>query len=141
MTLVAFVHYYVFYVRPFNALSDREISRIREAVTVCVDMPLIDWIPLRITPIKDEKGNMTAISASVFYGVTLYRINLRTTGGRLKGCSIEFSPEADDEPPTEYTVKWTPVTGQVLNEDKCFPQDERNALERSNEKEETYPFT
>jgi hypothetical protein len=37
--------------------------------------------------------------------------------------------------------RWTPVAGQVLNEDKCFPQDERNALERSNEKEETYPFT
>lgn len=30
---------------------------------------------------------------------------------------------------------------QVLKHDKCFPQDERNALERSNEKQEAYPFT
>lgn len=104
LTLVAFVHYYVFYVRPFNALSDRRISLIREAVTVCVDMPLIAWMPLRFTPIEDEKGNMTAIDASVFYGVTLYRINLRTTGGRLQGCSIEFTPGAVKEPVTEYTA-------------------------------------
>lgn len=33
------------------------------------------------------------------------------------------------------------MTGQVLDENKCFPLDERNTLERSNEKEETYPFT
>jgi hypothetical protein len=104
LTLVAFVHYYMFYVRPFNALSDREVSLITEAVTVCVDMPLIAWVPLRFTPIEDEKGNVTAIGASVFYGVTLYRINLRTTGGRLKGCSIKFAPWAVDEPVTEYTA-------------------------------------
>ena len=104
LTLVAFVHYYAFYFRPFNALSDREISLIKDAITVCVDMPLIDWIPLRFTPIEDERGNMTAIGAFVFYGVTLYRINLRTTGGRLNGCSVEFSPGSVDEPVTEYTA-------------------------------------
>lgn len=104
LTLVAFVHYYVFYVRPLNALSGREMSLIREAVTVCVDMPLIAWMPLRFIPIEDEKGNMTAIGAAVFYGLTLYRINLHTAGGRLQSCSIKFAPWAVDEPVTEYTA-------------------------------------
>lgn len=36
--------------------------------------------------------------------------------------------------------RWTPLIGQVLNDDKCFPQYERNALERSNETKETNPL-
>lgn len=36
---------------------------------------------------------------------------------------------------------WTPLIGQPLQKDKCFPQDERDALERSDETQETDPLT
>lgn len=88
----AIAHYYLFYVHPVNALSNREKSLIREAVTVCVDMPLLAWIPVRFTPVENEKGKITAIDAALFYGVVPYRINLRTRGGQLTGCSIERLP-------------------------------------------------
>jgi hypothetical protein len=34
----------------------------------------------------------------------------------------------------------TPLIGQSLDDDKCFLQDERDALERSDETEKTKPF-
>lgn len=86
----ATAHYYYFYARPHHALSSGDRSLIREAVTVCVDMPLLAWLPLRFTPVESEDGRVTAIDAAVFYGIELYRIELRTRGGRLSGCSIEF---------------------------------------------------
>lgn len=36
--------------------------------------------------------------------------------------------------------KWPPLIGQSIDDDKCFLHDERYALERSNETEETNPF-
>ena len=84
------VHFYVYYVRPLAVITDDERRLMREAIVVCVDMPLIDWIPFRYTPVRDETGDMRAIDAGLFYGVVPYRINLRTMHGRLKGCSIEF---------------------------------------------------
>lgn len=35
----------------------------------------------------------------------------------------------------------TQLTRQPLNDDECFPQDERDALERSDEKQETLRTT
>jgi len=35
---------------------------------------------------------------------------------------------------------WTLLIGRSLDDDKCFLQDERYALERSNETEKTKPF-
>mgnify|MGYP005857820673 CR=1 FL=1 len=90
---VVFAHYYFFYVRPYTALSDREKTTIAEAVTVCVDAPLLDWIPLRFTPIANERGEIAAIDAAIFYGTVAYRINLRARGGQLTGCSIDYFPD------------------------------------------------
>ena len=36
---------------------------------------------------------------------------------------------------------WTRLIGQSMDDDKCFLQDERNALERSDETEKTKPLT
>jgi len=38
-------------------------------------------------------------------------------------------------------LRWTPLIGQRLRKDKCFPQHERSAQERNNETETTDPFT
>jgi hypothetical protein len=35
---------------------------------------------------------------------------------------------------------WTPLIGQSLDDDKCFLQNERDALERSNETKKTQSF-
>ncbi len=92
LAVALLAHYYFFYVRQVHTLSDRDKDLVREAVSVCVDMPLIDWIPHRYTPVADEQGRVKAIDAAFFYGVTSYRINLRTIGGVLEGCSIDFFP-------------------------------------------------
>lgn len=89
-TVLVAVHFYVYYVRPLPEITDSEPKLMREPIVVCVDMPLIDWIPFRYTPVRDGTGAVRAIDAGLFYGVVPYRINLRTTHGRLKGCSIEF---------------------------------------------------
>jgi hypothetical protein len=74
-------------------LSNREKNTISEAVAVCVDTPLFGWMPLRFTPVADERAEIVAIDAAIFYGTVAYRINLRARGGQLTGCSIDYFPD------------------------------------------------
>ena len=67
---------------------------------------------------------------------TLRRLCARGFGFSVK--SVNVSIRRGQEGSGDES--WTPLIGQSLDDDKCFLQDERDALERSDETEKTKPF-